>query len=322
MSAATDAGTARRGTTPPWTDIGLSAIAAVSRALIGGAGTAALGPHLLGTYAAGSPDPMSAAVAVLGTGGSVSPSGDASAFGPNAAEAHTASEITPLGVSLVGALLLSWFFLRSLRAAEVVPAPAELLARADTVVALCAAMTGGSGRAGHGVITIDVGAPGPGALPGGRGGGPDILGLGDVGGLLPDRIGDLVHARAAVGSTVDTAPSVLGGLCRSAGVLLIAALASRRTPLPPAWGRRAPGGAAGRVRARHGAVDGRGRGRGARGGGVRGDRRRAPRRVVGAALLGAPNGVWLATRSACSCPGPAGPPASRARCSPIRWTSS
>ncbi|MFJ9719786.1 streptophobe family protein [Streptomyces sp. NPDC101213] len=277
----------------PWPDVLLSAIAAVSWALIGMAGTAALGLHLLGADAAGSPVPMTAAVVALGVGGSVTPSGDVSTFGLTGAEADTAVEITPLGVGLVGAVLLSWFFLRSLRAAGVVVAPAELLARAGTVVALFLAALGGLAWAGHDVITLDGGALGPAGLPGGGGGVevPGPGGLGDVGGLLPDRLGDLVDARAAVGFTVDTSATLLGGLVWSAGVLLIALLAARRTPLPPGWDavhrvvRPAVSAlvtvllvavAAGFAAAVYAAI---------------GDDR--PRRIVGAALLGAPNGVWL-----------------------------
>ncbi|MFE0515614.1 streptophobe family protein [Streptomyces sp. NPDC058964] len=294
MSAATEVETAGHGTRLPWGDITLSAIAAVSWALIGMAGTAALGLHLLEADTAGSLGPMTAAVVALGAGGSVSPSGDVSAFGLKGAEAHTAIEITPLGVGLVGALLLSWFFLRSLRTAGVVIAPSELLARSGAVVALFVATLGGLAWAGHDVITIDGGALGLDKLPGvggGKGGGLNIPGLGDIGGLLPDRLGDLIHAKAAVGFTVDTAPTLLGGLGWSAGVLLIALLASRRTPLPRGWEavhrvvRPAVSAlvtvllvavAAGVGAAAYAAI---------------GDDH--PRRIAGAALLGAPNGVWL-----------------------------
>ncbi|MGW2895570.1 streptophobe family protein [Streptomyces sp. NPDC001212] len=295
MSAATDVGTARHGARLPWLDVLLSAIASVSWALIGMAGTAALGLHLLRADAAGSLGPMTAAVVALGAGGSVTPSGDVSAFGLKGAEAHTALQITPLGVSLVGALLLSWFFLRSLRAAGVVIAPAELLARAGAVVALFVAVLGGLAWAGHDVVTIDGGALGVGRLPGGAGsGGVNIPGLGDlgnIGGLLPDRIGRLIDAKAAVGFTVDTGPTLLGGLAWSAGVLLIALLASRRTPLPRGWEavhrvvRPAVSAlvtvlmvavAAGLAAAAYAAT---------------GDDH--PRRIAGAALLGTPNGVWL-----------------------------
>ncbi|MEV7246302.1 streptophobe family protein [Streptomyces sp. NPDC093248] len=290
MSAATRAGTARPGGPLPWGDVLLSAIAAVSWALAGMTATAALGLHLLRADAAGSLGPMTAAVVALGAGGSVSPSGNVSAFGLKGAEAHTAVEITPLGVSLAGALLLSWFFLRSLRTAGVEIAPSELLARAGTVVALFVTMLGGLARVGHDVVTVDGGALGLDDLPGGDGG-TGVPGLGDLGGLLPDRVGDLIHAKAAVGFSVDTAPTLLGGLGWSAGVLLIALLASRRTPLPPGWDalhrvvRPAVSAlvtvlllavAAGFAAAAYAAIgDGH------------------PGRIAGAALLGAPNGVWL-----------------------------
>ncbi|MGW7549228.1 streptophobe family protein, partial [Streptomyces sp. NPDC054770] len=284
---------ARYGARLPWADILLSAIAAVSWALIGMAGTAALGLHLLRADAEGSLGPMTAAVVALGAGGSVTPDGDLSAFGLKGAEANTAIQITPLGVSLVGALLLSWFFLRSLRTAGVVISPAELLARAGSVVVLFVATLGGLAWAGHSVVTIDGGALGLDKLPGGGsgGGGLKIPGIGDIGGLLPDRLGDLVNAKAAVGFSVDTAATLLGGLGWSVGILLIALLASRRTPLPRGWEavhrvvRPAASAlvtallvavAAGWAAAAYAAI---------------GDPH--PARIMGAALLGAPNGVWL-----------------------------
>ncbi|MEV0739325.1 streptophobe family protein [Streptomyces sp. NPDC050549] len=293
MSSATSVGTAHYDTRVPWGDVLLSAIASVSWALIGMAGTAALGLHLLGADAAGSLGPMTAAVVTLGAGGSVTPTGDVSAFGLTGAQATTAVTITPLGVSLAGALLLSYFFLRSLRAAGVVIAPAELLARAGSVIALFVAMLGGLAWAGHDVITIDGSKLGLDNITGGggSGGGVNIPGLGDIGGLLPGKISDLVKAKAAVGFTVDTAPTLLGGLAWSAGILLIALLASRRTPLPRGWEavhrvvRPAASAlvtvllvavAAGLAAAAYAAI---------------GDDH--PKRIAGAALLGAPNGVWL-----------------------------
>ncbi|MDQ0602905.1 hypothetical protein QF037_007250 [Streptomyces canus] len=296
MSTSMGVDTTKHGSKLPWGDILLSAIAAVSWALIGMAGVAALGLHLLEADSTASLGPMTAAVVALGAGGSVTPSGDVSAFGLTGAEAATAIEITPLGVSLVGALLLSWFFLRSLRAAGVVVAPAELLARAGAVIALFVATLGGLAWAGHDVITIDGSALGLDDLPGGGdgGGGLEIPGLGDVGdigGLLPDQIGDLVDAKAAVGFTVDTVPTLLGGLVWSVGVLLIALLASRRTPLPRGWEaahrvvRPAVSAlvtvllvavAAGLAAAAYASI---------------GDDH--PKRIAGAALLGTPNGTWL-----------------------------
>lgn len=162
--------TARQGNVRlPWGDILLSAIASVSWALIGMAGTAALGLHLLEADSAASLGPMTAAVVALAAGGSVTPSGDVSAFGLTGAEAATAIEITPLGVSLVGAVLMSWFFLRSLRHAGAVIAPSELLARAGSVIALFVAMLGGLAWAGHDVITIDGASLGLDKLPGAGG---------------------------------------------------------------------------------------------------------------------------------------------------------
>ncbi|WP_454613602.1 streptophobe family protein [Streptomyces collinus] len=297
MNASTSVGAKGYGTGVPWGDVLLSAIASVSWALIGMAGTAALGLHLLDADAAGALGPMTAAVVALGAGGSVTPAGDVSSFGLKGAEAHTAIEITPLGVGLVGALFLSFFFLRSLRAAGVVVAPAELLARVGAVVALFVAMTGGLAWAGHDVVTIDGASLGLDDLPGGGdggGGGLEIPGLGDVGdigGLLPDRVGDLVDARAAVGFTVDTAPTLLGGLVWSAGVLLIALLASRRTPLPrgcEALHRVVRPAVSALVTVALAAVAA---GLAAAAWAAIGDDH--PRRIAGAALLGAPNGVWL-----------------------------
>ncbi|MEW2302541.1 streptophobe family protein [Streptomyces sp. NPDC006655] len=258
------------------------------------AGTAALGLHLLRADAAGSLGPMTAAVVALGAGGSVTPTGDLSAFGLKGAEATTAVEITPLGVSLVGALLLSWFFLRSLRTAGAVIAPAELLARAGSLVVLFVATLGGLAWAGHSVVTIDGGALGLDGLTGaggGGGGGLRIPGIGDVGGLLPDRIGDLVKANAAVGFSVDTAATLAGGLAWCTGVLLIALLASRRTPLPPGWEtvhRVVRPAASALVTVLLVAVAA---GWAAAAWAATGDPH--PARIAGAALLGAPNGVWL-----------------------------
>ncbi|WP_328839989.1 streptophobe family protein [Streptomyces europaeiscabiei] len=274
-----------------------SAIAAVSWALIGMTGTAALGLHLLEADSAGELGPMTAAVVALGAGGSVTPSGDVSVFGLEGAQATTAIEITPLGVGLVGALLLSWFFLRSLGGAGVVITPVELLARAGTVLALFVALMGGLAWAGNAVITLDGTRLGiDGQLPGGGDlDDVEIPGLGDIGdiggGLLPDRLGDLADANAKVGFTVDTVPTLLGGLAWCLGVLLIALLASRRTPLPPALDalhrvvRPAVSAVvtvllvavlAGLAAAAYAAI---------------GDPH--PERIAGAALLGAPNGVWL-----------------------------
>ncbi|MFH8796182.1 streptophobe family protein [Streptomyces sp. NPDC017941] len=296
----------RRGV--PWGDVLLSAIAAVSWALIGMAGTAALGLHLLGADAAGSLGPMTAAAVALGVGGSIAPSGDVSAFGLEGAQADTAIEVTPLGVSLVGAVLLAFFFLRSLRGAGVVISPGELCARAGTVIILFLGMLGGLAWAGHDVITIDgeqLGIDkgidkgvdkGLDNLPDGIAdripdGLKDIGGIGDVGGLLPDRLGDLAEAEAAVGFTVDTGATLLGGAVWVTVVLVIALLASRRTPLPPGLGavhRLVRPAASALVTVVLTAVLA---GIAAAAYAMIGDAH--PKRIAGGALLGTPNGVFL-----------------------------
>ncbi|MFZ4187325.1 streptophobe family protein [Streptomyces pseudogriseolus] len=296
MSAATGVAGPGRDGRVPWADVLMSAVAAVSWALIGMAGTAALGLHLLDADTAGSLAPMAAAVVALAVGGSVTPTGDVSVFGLSGAEAETALDVVPLGVGVVGAVLLSLIFLRSLRAAGLAVSGRELAARAGAVVALSVATAGGLAWAGHDVITVDVAALGVDGLPGtggggGSGGGLDVPGLGDLGELLPDQVGDLVGADVTVGFTVDTVPTLLAGLGWSAGVLLLALLASRRTPLPRGWDavhrvvRPAVSSvvavllvavAAGVAAAAYAAL---------------GDDH--PRRIAGAALLGAPDGVWL-----------------------------
>ncbi|MFD3512450.1 streptophobe family protein [Streptomyces sp. NPDC058657] len=268
----------------------------MSWALAGMAGVSALGLHLLGADAAGSLPALTAAVIVLAVGGSVTPTGNVSAFGVEGAAARTAVDIAPLGVGLVGALLLSFFFLRSLRGAGPVIQGSELAVRAGSVVALFVVTLGGLAWAGHDVITIDGAKLGLGGIPGNDlpGGIADRLpdSLGDIGGLLPDRLSDLADAKATVGFGVNTGDSLIGGALWVAGVLLIALLASRRTPLPCAWDAvhrvlRPAASAlaavflvavlAGVAAAGYAAV---------------GDDH--PGRVLGAALLGAPNGVWLA----------------------------
>ncbi|WP_369380151.1 streptophobe family protein [Streptomyces sp. cg36] len=280
----------------PWGDVLLASVASVSWAVVAMAGVAALGLHLLGADAAGALGPMTAAVVVLGAGGSVTPSGDVSAFGLTGAQARTAIDITPLGVSLAGALLLSFFFLRSLRAAGATLPGAELAARAGGVVALFAAVVAGLAWAGHDLITLDGGSLGldTGKTPGGAGGikVPGLGGLGDLGGLLPDRLGKLAEAKARVGFTVNTADSLAGALLWVLGVLLIALLASRRAPLPRRWEwahRTVRPAASALVAVVLVAVLA---GLAAAGYALLGDDH--PRRILGAALLGAPNGVWLA----------------------------
>ncbi|MFJ9036618.1 streptophobe family protein [Streptomyces sp. NPDC102406] len=285
--------TTRRGSVPVG-DVLLSAIAAVSWAFIGMAGVAALGLHLLEADSAGSLGPMTAAVVAIGVGGRVTPSGDVSAFGLDGAQAHTAIDVAPLGVGLVGALLMSWFFLRSLRARGLGIGAGELVVRAGAVVVLFVALLGGLAWAGHDLITIDGSnlglndIPGAGDLPGGL---EDKL-PGGIGGLLPDRLGDLADAKASVGFTVQTGATLLGGAAYATGVLLIALLASRRTALPRVLApvhRVVRPAASALVTVLLVTVLA---GLAAAGYAMVGDDH--PKRIAGAALLGAPNGAWLA----------------------------
>ncbi|WP_344317283.1 streptophobe family protein [Streptomyces javensis] len=290
---------ASSGVRVPWGPALLAAIASVSWAFLAMVGLAALGLHLIGADGAGALGPMAAAATVLAVGGSVTPSGDVGVFGLEGAQAHAAIDIAPLGVSLVGALLLGWLFVRSLRGAGAVIGRAELAARAGLVVLLFLLLLAGLTWVGNDTVTID------GATLVRRGLGTehaehDLLSrlpeqLGDIaeigGGLLPDRLSDLVGAKASVGFTVTPGRSLLGGAVWVVAVLLLALLASRRTPLPPGGqalhrtvrpavsalcGVLVLAVGAGLVAGVYAAI---------------GDDH--PGLVLGSALLGAPNGVWI-----------------------------
>ncbi|MEU5591241.1 streptophobe family protein [Streptomyces chrestomyceticus] len=295
-----------------WGDVVLSAVAAVSWAFLAMAGVAALGLHLLGADSAASLGPLTAAAVVLAVGGSVTPSGDVSAFGLDGQAARSAVDLAPLGVGLVGALVLGWVFARSLRRAGATVGWGELTARIGATAGLFVALLAFLAWAGHDSVTIDGKTlAGLGGLIGGGGGGSgggsgdggllDRLrdGLGDLGigdggngnGGLSGQIADLIGAKASVGFAVDTGASLAGGAVWVLGVLVITVLAARRAPLPRAleaahrFVRPAASAlvtvalvavAAGLAAAGYAAV---------------GDDH--PGRVLGAALLAAPNGVWL-----------------------------
>ncbi|MFF4227378.1 streptophobe family protein [Streptomyces abikoensis] len=274
-------------------DLVLTAIAAVSWAFLAMAGVAALGLHLLGADAAGSLGPLTAAVVVLAVGGSITPSGSVEAFGLTGAGAHTTIDIAPLGVSLVGALSLGMVFARSLRPLGPTVRGSELLARAAAVALLFLLVLGGLAWAASSTVTFDGGGLGL----GGAGGTTRIPGLGDIGdignigGGLPGRLGDLAQAKASVGFSVRPGASLLGGLAWVLGVLLITLLSARRAPLPRRWqaAHRAVRPAASALRSV--LVLAVVAGLAAAGVAAAGDDH--PRRVLGAAVLGAPNGVWL-----------------------------
>ncbi|MFE1900355.1 streptophobe family protein [Streptomyces yangpuensis] len=263
-----------------WGDVFLSAVAAVGWSLIVMAAVAGLGLHLLGADAAGgSLGPMTAAVVVLAVGGTVDPSGDVSVFGVAGAGAETSLDVMPLGVSLAGALVLAGVFLRSLRAGA---GPGETAARVVAFTALLVATAGGLAWVGHDVVTLD-GATLPGTRVPVR---IEVPGIGDVGGLLPDRVGDLIEARTRVGFSVVPGPTLLGAGVWALVVLAVALLVSRRGPAVLARVRPAASAvvtvllvavAAGLAAAVWAAAADD----------------EHPGRVMGAALLGAPNGSWL-----------------------------
>ncbi|NJQ02078.1 streptophobe family protein [Streptomyces zingiberis] len=281
-----------------WTDATLTAVAAVGWSFAAMTGTAALALRLLDADAVGSLGPMSAAAVVVAVGGRVVPAGNVGIFGLEGAEARAAVDLMPLGVALAGALPLAWVFLRSLRRADAPPRPAELAVRSGCVLALFLLVVAGLGWAGQSTVTFDGAELGLGRLAGdttGSGLPEDIArllpdGLGDLGGGLAGQLADLVRARASVGFRVDTGASLAGGAVWAAGVLLIALLASRRTPLPRGWEaldtvvRPAVSAlvtvvllavvAALATAVWHAAGDPH------------------PARVLGGALLGAPNGAW------------------------------
>jgi hypothetical protein len=280
----------RPGRPVPWGGVLLSAVAAVSWAYLGMVGTAALGLHLLGADTAGSLGPMTAAVVAMAVGGKVVPSGDVAVFGLDGAGGAGRLDLMPLGVGLVGALLLAWVFLRSLRGAGLTIPAGELAARAGAVVVLFVALLGALAWAGEDTIAIDGAALG--ADKGGGGLVDQLPGIGDIGGGLGDGLQDLIDAKASVSFHVATGRSLLGGLLWVVAVLLLALLTSRRTPLPPALEalHRVVRPAASALRwvlllavvagcaaAGYAAATGD-----------------EPGRIAGAALLGAPNGVWLA----------------------------
>ncbi|AEW93371.1 hypothetical protein SCATT_10000 [Streptantibioticus cattleyicolor NRRL 8057 = DSM 46488] len=268
----------------------LAAVAAVGWAFAAMAAVAALGLHLLGADTRGALGPMTAAVVIMAVGGQVSPSGDVTVFGIGGAQAVGAVDIMPLGVALAGALPLGWVFARSTRRAGVVAGGAEFAVRTVAVIVVFLAVLAGLTWAGHETITISGASPGS-AAPG-LGDLGDLGDLGGLGGRLADSLGRLAHERASVGFRVDAGASVGAGLLWVLAVLALALLVNRRAPLPAAWHvvhravRPAASAlctalllavAAGFVVALcHAVADDH------------------PGRVVGAALVGTPNAVWLA----------------------------
>ncbi|WP_405761757.1 streptophobe family protein [Streptomyces sp. NBC_00045] len=267
-----------------WGDVLVSAIAAAGWAFVAMAGVAALGLRLLGADGWGYPRTesgggslvaMTAAVVVLAIGGAVTPSGDVTVLGTTGPGSPTSLAVMPLGVGLAGALVLARIFLRSLRTGA---PPGELAARAAAVAALFVAAAAGLARAGRDVVTLE-GTRLPRTPPK-----VVVPGIGDIGGVLPDRLGDLIDTRPRVGFSVESGPTLLGAAVWVSAVLALALLASRRGPA--AFARLRPAVSA-LVVALLGAVAA---GLAAAVWAALGDEH--PQRVLGAALLGTPNGAW------------------------------
>ncbi|MGX1567869.1 streptophobe family protein [Streptomyces sp. NPDC055509] len=164
----------------------------------------------LGLWAAGAADlpdgafgPVVMATVVTAFGGTVKLSGSAGDF----ADTQAGLTVIPLSVTLTGALVIAWGFLRPLRH-RAVAGTAELAGWAARIAVLwLLALIGVTLAARH---TFD-------------------LSLGDE---QLGELGDLFGASPKIGFTTDVPLSVFVGLVWLAGVLVLALLVSRGAPLP------------------------------------------------------------------------------------------
>ncbi|MEU8542457.1 streptophobe family protein [Streptomyces sp. NPDC048717] len=192
-----------------------AALGAVVTGFVAMGVTAALGLWAAGaTGLPGGTDAFTAVVAaavVMAAGGQVALAGDASSL------AGARGELTamPLTVTLVGALVTGALFLRPLRHHAVARARDLLALAVPTVVFWLAALAGLATLARHD-FPLTFGA---GEKP-----------AGDLGELVRQL---LAAARPAIGFSTDLGPTLWYGLLWILGVLVVAVLVSRRTPLPP-----------------------------------------------------------------------------------------
>ncbi|MEU0387836.1 streptophobe family protein [Streptomyces chartreusis] len=164
----------------------------------------------LGLWAAGAADlpdgafaPVVAATVVTAVGGTVKLSGSAGEL----ADTQAGLTVIPLSVTLTGALVIAWGFLRPLRH-RAVAGTAELAGWAARIAALwLLGMIGLALAARH---TFDISL------------GNDALG----------ELGDLFDASPRIGFTTDVPLSVFVGVVWLAGVLVLALLVPRGAPLP------------------------------------------------------------------------------------------
>ncbi|MEU1853563.1 streptophobe family protein [Streptomyces sp. NPDC019990] len=164
----------------------------------------------LGLWAAGASDlpdgafaPVVAATVVTAVGGIVQLSGSAG----DLADTRAALTVIPLSVTLTGALVVAWGFLRPLRHRAVAGA-AELAGWAGRIASLWLLA----------LIALTLAARHTFDIP-----------LGDD--TLSD-LGDLFGASPSIGFTTDVPLSVFVGVVWLAGVLVLALLVSRGAPLP------------------------------------------------------------------------------------------
>ncbi|MFE2292417.1 streptophobe family protein [Streptomyces sp. NPDC059452] len=157
-----------------------------------------------------------AAVVVMAAGGSVGLSGDAGSL----VGAQAGLSVLPLSVTLAGALLIAYGFLRPLRH-RAVAGGRELAEWAGRVAALWAVV----------LVALSLLARHTFTLPAENLTG-DTTGDGTEDGL-GDGLGDVLGDSARVGFRADLPLTLLFGLLWLAGVLVLALLVSRRAPLPP-----------------------------------------------------------------------------------------
>ncbi|WP_030230682.1 MULTISPECIES: streptophobe family protein [unclassified Streptomyces] len=164
----------------------------------------------LGLWAAGAADlpdgafgPVVAATMVTAVGGTVRLSGSAG----DLADTQAGLTVIPLSVTLTGALVIAWGFLRPLRH-RAVAGTAELAGWAGRIASLwLLALIALTLAARH---TFDISL------------GDDTLG----------ELGDIFGASPKIGFTTDVPLSVFVGVVWLAGVLVLALLVSRGAPLP------------------------------------------------------------------------------------------
>ncbi|MFC1419695.1 streptophobe family protein [Streptacidiphilus cavernicola] len=310
QASATSAGGLRGGGLRGGAVYGLvSAAVAASWAFVAMGAVTALGIHLLGLDHYASIGPMTAAMVAMAVGGRISPSGDVSVFGMDAASANGAIGIIPLGVGLVGALVLGWLFVRPLYRLPVLE-PGQLAARVGGAALAFLILLGVLAWAGNGAVAVKVGSlTGGGGGSGGSGGGDPLGGLtgllgdggsggsgsgGDPLGGLTGTLGGVLgdNTNPTVGFKVDLAPTLGLGLLWVLVVLALALAASRRCPLPLGWDGLRRGvrpAASAVVTVLVGAVL-----VGALAGIVVGLTGNGGAKTVGGVLLATPNGVFLA----------------------------